>query len=353
MSYTGTETIDVTAITSGLTVPSARFRIRQHLAPLARRGLRVKEACPFIESYSPPPSFLKSTGIWPTIKLAAHLPGLMRSRLSTITWLQRTLLSDYVSIEKFFGKPLLLDIDDAIWLDIRNEDKLKRLAEISSGVIAGNDYIKDYFSKWAQNTWTVPTAVDTTRWTPLKTGHKHDFFRIGWSGTAGGFPELYTIENALAVFLSRHKNVRLLVMAERHPSFSLIPMDKVEFISWTPAMEVETVQNMNIGIMPLPDNAWSRAKCAYKLLLYMATGCPVIASPVGINRQLLMQSGAGFSAVDTGQWLHALETLYTQPAQASGMGASGRDFVAANYSTELIADRLLDIFQKTAECHGK
>ncbi|MDR9769432.1 glycosyltransferase [Acetomicrobium sp.] len=83
----------------------------------------------------------------------------------------------------------------------------------------------------------------------------------------------------------------------------------VEILPWTEENEVAAIQNFDVGIMPLPDGPWERGKCGYKLIQYMACGRPVVASPVGVNRQIVEHGVNGFLANDTADWITALREL--------------------------------------------
>jgi hypothetical protein len=101
---------------------------------------------------------------------------------------------------------------------------------------------------------------------------------------------------------------------------------------------------MDAGIMPLPDEPWTRAKCGFKLLQYMACGIPVVASPVGVNGDLLATGACGIAASTLNEWCEALRHLHDQPAEARRMGEEGRRLAVAEYDVVRIAARLASLF---------
>ncbi len=345
--------IRVTALSSGQSVPAARFRIRQILPVLSRHGISVREFCPRPGSYDPPPAMLSGTGIWPCVKIAAHLPGIFHSRHGGLTWLQRTFLSDRVTLENWCGKPVLFDVDDAIWLSIRSHNSFEKFVSGCAGIAVGNEYLKEYFIRHNPNVWVVPTAVDTDRWSmALDTGRPQGRFTVGWSGTAGAFGELYSVERPLGAFLRKHPEARLLVMAERPPCFQTLPPAQVEFREWSAGKELETFSTFDVGIMPLPDNDWTRGKCSYKMLLYMSCGLQVIASPVGMNASVLAESGAGMAASSDEEWLSCLEERFSAWRMGAGRNAMGRDYVIAHFGLEKVSLLLVDVFRKLHSRHS-
>jgi glycosyltransferase involved in cell wall biosynthesis len=106
----------------------------------------------------------------------------------------------------------------------------------------------------------------------------------------------------------------------------------IERISWSPESEVEALATADIGIMPLTDDDWSRGKCAFKLLQYMAASLPCIASPVGANHQAIVNGKTGFLVASTTDWETALDKLISDPVMARAFGNAGRQRLDTNYS---------------------
>ncbi|EIU1689654.1 TPA: glycosyltransferase, partial [Pseudomonas aeruginosa] len=118
----------------------------------------------------------------------------------------------------------------------------------------------------------------------------------------------------------------------------VIPAEKVEFIRWTETNEVETIAGMDIGIMPLADDLWSRGKCSYKMLLYMACGLPVVVSEYGMNRDVLARGFIGYGAVDDEGWYESLAALVKDPEARVRAGQNGRDIIERHYSLDVVCD---------------
>src|SRR5206468_3457063 len=118
-----------------------------------------------------------------------------------------------------------------------------------------------------------------------------------------------------------------------------------ESYAWSEDNEIARIAAFDIGIMPLHDTPWERGKCAYKLLQVMAAGTPVIASPVGVNAQVVRHGINGFLANTTEEWIDALRRLAADPALRRRMGAEARRTVEDRYSTELITPRLAAILE--------
>jgi glycosyltransferase involved in cell wall biosynthesis len=117
---------------------------------------------------------------------------------------------------------------------------------------------------------------------------------------------------------------------------------------WDEATETAEIGNFDVGIMPLPDNPWERGKCGFKLIQYMACGKPVVASPVGVNREIVVEGVNGFLASTQKEWVDALLRLKENPALRRTMGERGRRMVEERYCLQVTAPRLQRILLDAA-----
>jgi len=106
---------------------------------------------------------------------------------------------------------------------------------------------------------------------------------------------------------------------------------------------------MDIGIMPLPDEPWARGKCGYKLIQYMACGIPVIASPVGVNSNIVDQGVNGYLARDEVEWEVAIRRLAASAELRTAMGARGREKIVDGYSLHVYGPRLAAMLRSVAD----
>jgi glycosyltransferase involved in cell wall biosynthesis len=347
--------IPVAAITSGNQLPSTRFRIRQHIPFLSAFGIRVKEFCPRIDKYAPIPFLngrinhryiLPVYAAWMGTKLTTRLPGIWGSHTRRLTWLSRELLPGYPTVEGWLKKPLVFDVDDAIWLTTPfGERAVRRIAGMSEVIIVGNNDIANWFAPWSRKVRIIPTAIDSTRFKPCrKTAVIDRPFTIGWTGSSATLPFLEAIERPLARFLSDFKNTKISIMADRKPVFQYIPPEKVCYQKWSPQTESSFLCDLDVGLMPIPDTSWARGKCAYKMLLYMATEVPVIVSPVGMNREVLNLGNVGLPAETADEWIQALLFIHQNRGKAITMGKAGRRIILNYFDRSIITRKIADVF---------
>jgi glycosyltransferase involved in cell wall biosynthesis len=350
--------VEVAALTCGRDVPSTRFRVRQHVPLLAEAGVRVREYLPAIRRDAPlpllPPTLspkyvLPLFAAWQTAKLAAHVPGLAASLRAQVAWLQRQLLPGYLTLEPLLRGPVVFDLDDAVWLARPfGPGSVAKIVRRAAVVVAGNAYLAGWCADHgARDVRIIPTAVDAERFTPRPADEPpggREGFTVGWTGTAGNLRYLEAIEAPLRRFFERRRDARLLVIADRAPAFAGLVGERTAFLRWEPSVEAEAVRRMDVGVMPLPDDPWTRGKCSYKMLQYMACGVPVVASPVGMNREILERDTVGLPAESGADWYDALEHLYAEREQGRQWGGTGRRVVEQCFSRVVVAEQLRQVF---------
>ena len=247
------------------------------------------------------------------------------------------------------GVPYVADYDDALfhrydchanpWVRRLLGQKIDSVMRHAAIVIAGNNYLAERaYRAGANRVEIIPTVVDTERYQP-KQKAVGEVPIIGWIGTPQTSRYLKPL---LPVFKSLKNDmpVRFVAVGANPEDFEGTP---VEAWPWSEETEVESVQQFDIGIMPLVDSPWERGKCGYKLIQYMACGVPVVASPVGVNREIVVSDKNGLFADSAGEWDKALRTLLNaDPDVRKRMGGAGRARVVEWYSVQAQASRLLN-----------
>jgi glycosyltransferase involved in cell wall biosynthesis len=336
--------MQIAAYTGGLSVPSARARIRQYIAPFSRHGINVREfPLPWGNVL---PRNKHSQPLWMGATASARIFALTRSWTADVTWISRQLMPAFVPVQGVAHRPMVLDVDDAVWLNTGGE-RVGALASASEAVVAGNTYLAQYFRQYNSNVVVIPTAIDTERFCPQPQAEKHDIV-LGWSGTSGNYHFLYAIEEALARVLALRPAARLRIVADRPPRLVRLG-NRAEFVRWQSDREVEETCAMSIGLMPLADDAWCAGKCSYKMLCYMACGLPVVVSPVGMNREVLAHSSVGFGAGSTDEWVHALLQLIDEQELRITMGTNARAVVERVFSLQQLVPQYAAVFARVVQ----
>jgi glycosyltransferase involved in cell wall biosynthesis len=249
----------------------------------------------------------------------------------------------------------IIDYDDAIFHRYDSHpgklvryllrDKIARVMRGAQLVIAGNSYLADYArNSGCRNVAVIPTVVDMGCYPlPSATRAGGGIFTIGWIGSPSTIKYVEPILPALAQVCAEGK-ARLMLIG---PGRCSLPGGYIETLPWSEATEAELLSRCDVGIMPLPDQPWERGKCGLKLIQYMASGLPVVASPVGANTEIVEEGVNGFLATDCASWISALTRLREDPALCARLGNSGRRKAGQFYSLEAMAPRLVRLIENT------
>jgi len=161
---------------------------------------------------------------------------------------------------------------------------------------------------------------------------------VGWVGHSDNLPFLEALAGPLREVARRHPRFRLVVVADRPPVLGGIP---IEFRRWTLKNEVSCFSDMAVGLMPLEDTPWTRAKCAFKLLQYMALGIPTVGSPVGMNREVVEHDSNGLLASTPDDWVCAVDRLLDDGPLRRRLAEAGRRTVEDQFSLDVVSPKLV------------
>ncbi len=263
-----------------------------------------------------------------------------------ITWFEKRI--------KKAGIKMLVDFDDSIWLrDISNGNRrlafLKRpsktadIIKMCDACIVGNQFLANYALQHNPKVFVIPTTIDTDYYIPPDNGRDVEKIVIGWTGSSTTLKHF-----SLAVPVLR----KLREKYGERVSFRMISdeffngqLDGLEKIKWNRETEVEDLSAIDIGIMPLPDDDWSKGKCGFKGLQYMALARPAVMSPVGVNNEIISHGKNGFLANKPEEWQQILSQLIEDADLRKNIGEAGRKTVEERFSFQSQKDNYVKIFQ--------
>jgi glycosyltransferase involved in cell wall biosynthesis len=350
--------------TDHIKTPSSRFRIRQYFPWLEEAGI-----IPFdyyrknsIQSAGSPNGLKRiRNNVLLMGRAAGHEALNLKERVvSSIManthdaiWLSRHLVVGYPTFEFMLKKPIIYDIDDAVFLNnIVSSWQFKIITSKAFAVIAGNDFLAENAARFSRNVHVVPTSVDTSRWFPLKKqqqidGSNEAVFNIGWCGTSSSIKYFLPFENSIKRFLVANPSAKLWIMSDRFPHEFQELKPYLQFINWSVSSEVDFIRSLDVGLMPINDDLWCRGKCAYKLLLYAACGIPVIASPIGMNKVVLGSAEFGFGPNNSDEWYDALITLYDSQQMREEFSLNAVKLIAEQYAVSVCAQKIIKILKSS------
>ena len=345
---------------------SSRLRMLQYLPWLKAAGFEMTVAPLFSDDYVLGLQRSKRHIIEVVRAYVARIKTLLASGEYHLLWIEKELLPWLPAPLELalLGStvPYLLDYDDAVfhYYDLHRNSLVKSLLgnkhrKLIGGaalIIAGNSYIADFAKRaGAKRIEIIPTVIDLRRYPEQKrvdVREQSEPPQVGWIG-----------QRSTASNLSVYKNLFKRFSAEGQAQFSAIGIDAQLFglpmqsIPWSEESEVADIASFDIGIMPLVDEPFERGKCGYKLIQYMACGLPVVASPVGVNCQIVEHGVNGFLAETLEEWEQALGTLLADADLRQRMGMAGRLKVEQKYSVQVTAPRLIELFRDFSEVTAK
>lgn len=342
------------------TAPANRYRIEPFIGYLTQHGYAIDYS--FVVSpkaygvwYSRGHYFTKG---WTFLKSHAYrwTETLIKAQKIDLVWVQReALLGPTSYFERWWAKrkPLLYDFDDSIWLKdvsranrlfawLKRPEKTAEIIQVSSVVTVCNAYLEAYVRQFHDRFMRIPTVIDTERY-PLLPFRERNEVVVGWSGSHTTEKYLRTIESVLLT-LQKKYGARVRFRFIGVPTYWPQGL-RGESLPWRAETEVADLSEIDIGLMPLPDDPWTRGKCGLKALQYMALGRPAVASPVSINCEIIQDGYNGYLARTPEEWIEKLSDLIENPEKRHQMGIAARQTVEKYYSVLANRDKYLQAFQ--------
>lgn len=337
--------------------PGQRYRIEQWAPRMAPEGVAL-EFAPFLPASAM--TFLHGSGRTLS-KMAVTVRGYLRRWLelgkarrydAAFVYREAAFLGT-AFLDRAFARrtPLVFDFDDAIYLPASSEPnrlagtlkhpgKTAQICRVASHVTVGNDTLASFARNHARQVTVIPSTIDTDWYVPAP---RADNPRpvVGWSGSVTTLPYLVAQAGALRELRSR-VDFRLRLIGARAGIEGL----DVESVPWRAETEVEDLRPLDVGLMPLTDDEWSRGKCGLKALQYMALGIPPVVSPVGVNARIVQDGVNGFHARDDREWVEKILLLLSSPELRARLGAAARQTVEREYSARVQAPRMAQVFRE-------
>ncbi len=336
--------------------PSQRYRFDQFLPYLNAAGVGVEYSYLISEQAD---KYFYSSGFY--LKKMGLLAKSMLTRLNEwrraknydVCLIQRESFMLGTSIfERAMGRNTrtIFDFDDAIWQTVvsegnkalsflKNGKKTEEIIRASGEIWAGNEYLADYARQFNPNTQIIPTVVDTNFYKAVAKSYEKAQICIGWSGSFSTVAHFEHILPALLALKQKYGDricFKLIGDANyRQTELSL------QGIAWQKNTEIEELAGIDIGIMPLPDDEWTRGKCGLKSLVYMSSFIPTVVSPVGVNARIVQDNENGFWATTKEEWVEKISILVENPQIRTRLAQAARQTVEQMYSVEAWQETVL------------
>jgi glycosyltransferase involved in cell wall biosynthesis len=351
---------------------SSRQRCLLYLEALGAAGITA-DVCPLLsDAYLHARYSGRRVGLAEIVRrYVIRLRALTRLSRYDLVWIEKEALPwmpawiEIVLLD-LAGIPIVADYDDALFhVYDRHRNplvrglfgtKIDRIMKAADLVIVGNAYLGARAKMaGARRVAELPTVVDLRRYeAPSRRPALRPFDKlraqegaaltIGWIGSPITSPYLDLLRPALSALMARLP-LRLRLIGAEPTALAGFPAERVP---WSADSEAAEIARCDVGVMPLPDAPWERGKCGYKLIQFMASALPVVASPVGANRDIILEGETGFFAARDADWVIALSRLHDDPQLRHRMGQAGRQRAERLYSLQVTAPRFLDLLQQSA-----
>lgn len=259
-------------------------------------------------------------------------------------------------LTRLLSKRLIFDVEDNVLVGqklpalhnpnflitlLKGPGKASFLIRTADHVISASPFLNaDYLKLNAKRACTYITpSVDSDRFIPKGSGANTRKITLGWTGTFSSKIYLDLLRPVLTK-LARERDFRLVVIG----NFEYV-LDGVDLrvIQWTRAREIADLQDIDIGLYPLPIDDWVLGKAGLKAIQYMAIGLPSVATRVGTTPMIIDHGVHGLLVETQDEWLEALKTLIDDPGMRMRMGECARARAVARYSLRAVRQKYIEI----------
>ena len=339
--------------------PGQRYRFEQYFSYLEENGISCHLSNIISEEDD---KILYSTGNY--IKKALIALRAYRQRKKELTSIveydlvliyREAILTGSIFFEKKLAKlgvPILFDFDDAIWVKdvsegnqrlsfLKNSNKIKEILPLCKHVLTGNSYLKGFALQYNKNVSIIPSTIDTLKYRQLRVSNNEEV-TIGWIGSHTTIKHFETIVPVLIRLKEKYKRkIEFKVIGD--PIYHNSDLG-INGIAWDNSKEVEFFNMLDIGVMPLPEDEWTKGKCGMKGLLYMSVNTPAVMSSVGMNSEIIESGVNGFLADTEKEWFVVLSKLIEDENLRKLIGLAGRKTVEEKYSMNSQKDKYLNLY---------
>jgi hypothetical protein len=283
---------------------------------------------------------------WPKDEAGRHAALVRASNADGVVLSRRLLPRGFARRLRRRARRLAYDVDDAMpyrdtargaTRSFTRARRFRRLVRLADRVFVGNAHLAALAAMARRPPVLLPTACEVLAEAPAASAG-NGVCTIGWIGSAATVPYLEARIPELSALVATGRIIRLRVVADRAPT--LPPGIALEHVPWTLAGERDALAGMDVGFAPLPDDAWTRGKCGFKVVQMLGAGHPVVASPVGVQAEQVRHGETGFLGATPAELLDGLLKLVDDPALRARMGAAARADARARWSRAAWAPRV-------------
>jgi glycosyltransferase involved in cell wall biosynthesis len=329
------DSVRVLFVIQGIDVDMSRRRVLQYLPVFEAKGI----ACEVLEK---PKSFFK------------RLSQYRRFGGFDVVVVQRYRYQPWdLAVVRRAARSLVYDFDDAVMFpnslskkrtSRSRQARFRRMVGAMDCVFAGNTFLEEKAKAYCDWVEVIPTSLDRDQYT-VRSWPDADppTLTIGWIGAPTSLHYLEKLRPVWDKVYDANPNVRLKIVSRRFFDCERMPVEKKY---WQLEEEVQDLQSFDIGVMPLTVDTWSEGKCALKILQCHAVGVPAVCTPVGMNKEVVVEGETGLLAGTAEEWVEKITTLVRDREARIRMGVEGRRRLETTYSLQAVAPRMIEAFRR-------
>jgi glycosyltransferase involved in cell wall biosynthesis len=334
--------------------PSQRYRFEQWTPLLARDHGILLDFEPFESSalaellYEP--GHVPAKALWTLRDFARRSAVLRKARHYDAVVIHREAAligpAIYERLLAWAGKPIIYDFDDAIWSAgqawkngffslLHFTSKTSTICKLATAVTTGNEYLAEYARARNASVFVIPSSIELSDYPLVPEASDTGEFVVCWTGSTSTLVHFEHAREALERLAAAVPLVVKVICSK--PPERPIAGARMRFVRWSAEREAQDVGDCHVGIMPLPDDEVSRGKGGMKALQYMATGRPVVVSPVGVNSEIVQSDYNGYLAAGVDEWVAALSKLARDARLRANLGTNARKTIEERFSSQISA----------------
>jgi glycosyltransferase involved in cell wall biosynthesis len=296
-------------------------------------------------------NFLRTQGVETAYVKRKEIDGAVIGQMAEcdVVFNQKCLMNTRLSRKILNSGRTIFDFDDAIYTrpgtprsfftSLRVQKRMHLWLREADAVTTANHYLAEYAKQYSSSVFVVPMAIDLESWSPA-VEEPGETVTIGWTGSPGNIPNLERLDPILSRLLKKHAFLKLAVFSGARPRLTC-PFD---YHPYRPGAEAPFVQRLDIGLLPLTVEEYSKGKSPIKAIQYLACGIPVVGNVSGATTEILNESNSIAVSSDE-EWMQALESLIGNLVQRKAMGEAGRKFVMEHHDVGAVREQLLCILR--------
>ncbi|MFZ3062492.1 MAG: glycosyltransferase [Actinomycetota bacterium] len=234
------------------------------------------------------------------------------------------------------GKLSVYELDDDLWhIDRTNPafsywtpEKLRGVESCiaeSQVVTTTTPYLAERLTRFNKKIFILPNMLPKEQWQLSKKAKDNRKLVLGWAGGTSHWPDLRILEGTIEQLLDDYTEIEFHI-AGAGP----VPFKKHERLKGLESVKIEQypklLSGFDVGLAPLVDTQFNRAKSDLKFLEYAMAGLAVVASKVESYKGSIIHGQNGFMAKNTKDWIKYLKRLIEDAELRQRIATNARQF---------------------------